>query len=553
METLSDLIVSYLRALNIEYVFGVPGGAVEPIYNALARSERDGGPRAVLARHEAGAAFMADGYARETGKLGVCIATSGPGATNLISGIANAYDNSISVLALTGCPSIALWGQGALQESSCTGVNVLNMFNSCTKFNTLISHEDQGERKLTSAIISALNPTRGPVHLSIPVDVQRAIVNQKTNPDLFSGLVLHQAEFEQELFSIVETLRSAVNPVVLIGKGCNKRAVQHIVQLCDSLDVRFAASPDALQFINHSHRLYRGAFGFAGHSSAFNLFKEELDVIIAVGVKLGEWTSGAWNEQLLSNKLIHIDHAYDNFLRSPMARQHVRGNIELIFERLVQINQSLLIKNSVAHGSFDILEHTQQPDKAVSDDTPIKPQRLMTELSKRFNGAQFVADPGNGTCWAIQYLHNRLDVLMDFAPMGWAIGVSVGKAISSKAPVVCIVGDGSYLMSGQEITVAAKEELCVIYVVLNDAALGMVKHGQRLANSEEHCFELPVIDYAEMARSAGIPGHVITDPADFDSIDCAEIMRRKGPTLLDVRIDGEEVPPMNLRLLALHA
>src|SRR6478735_10436032 len=119
----ADLLVAYLQQLGIDYVFGVPGGAIEPIYNALAKSSRRGGPRPVVARHETGAAFMADGYTRETGKLGVCCATSGPGATNLITGVACAYDNGIPMLVLTGQPVLSAFGKRALQESACTGVN----------------------------------------------------------------------------------------------------------------------------------------------------------------------------------------------------------------------------------------------------------------------------------------------------------------------------------------------------------------------------------------------------------------------------------------------
>jgi len=139
----ADLIVSYLEQMGIEYVFGVPGGAIEPLYNALARSSRRGGPRPIVARHEAGAAFMADGYARETGKIGVCCATSGPGATNLITGVACAFDNGIPMLVITGQPSLPSFGKRALQESACTGINTLGMFRHCTRYNSLISHPEQ--------------------------------------------------------------------------------------------------------------------------------------------------------------------------------------------------------------------------------------------------------------------------------------------------------------------------------------------------------------------------------------------------------------------------
>jgi acetolactate synthase-1/2/3 large subunit len=142
--------------------------------------------------------------------------------------------------------------------------------------------------------------------------------------------------------------------------------------------------------------------------------------------------------------------------------------------------------------------------------------------------------------------------MMDFCPMGWAIGAAVGIARGNPAnPVVCITGDGAFLMSGQEITVAATEGLTVVFVVLNDGALGMVKHGQRLAQAEPIGYELPQIDYSKLAESMGIPGHVIRSPQELDKLDFDTILQRKGPTLLDVRIDGEEVPPMMLRMKTL--
>jgi len=221
----------------------------------------------------------------------------------------------------------------------------------------------------------------------------------------------------------------------------------------------------------------------------------------------------------------------------------------------------------------------QAPDQYGSDASPIKPQRLMKELSQRFPpNARFLAESGNSMIWATHYLEpsNRrgmgprvgprsagtverrsgnsswLRMTLDFAPMGWAIGAAVGIARGNPlSPVVCITGDGSYLMSGQEITTAAEEGLPVVFVILNDHAYGMVMHGQRLAGAEPIAYELTRVDFRRMAESMGIPGHVIESPADFEHVDFATMLARKGPTLLDVRIDREEVPPMILRLKTL--
>ena len=136
-----DLLVSYLEQLGVEYVFGIPGGAIEPFYNALARSERRGGPRAVIARHETGAAFMADGYARNTGKLGVVCSTTGPGATNMVTGVASAYENHVPMLVITAQTAISSFGRGAFQDSSGDGVDIVNIYQSITRYNSLVSHE----------------------------------------------------------------------------------------------------------------------------------------------------------------------------------------------------------------------------------------------------------------------------------------------------------------------------------------------------------------------------------------------------------------------------
>jgi acetolactate synthase-1/2/3 large subunit len=226
------------------------------------------------------------------------------------------------------------------------------------------------------------------------------------------------------------------------------------------------------------------------------------------------------------------------------------------------------------------------PEKQWSDAIPIKPQRLMKELSERFPAStRFVVDAGNSMIWAPHYLQpydrrehgdrrHRTDedrelpirascerrsphsswlrLALEFAPMGWAIGAAVGIARANpRGPVVCITGDGSYLMSGQEISTAAEENLPIVYVILNDHAYGMVMHGQRLAGAEPIAYELPHVDFCKMAEAMGVAAHVIESPADFDRVDFDRLVSRGGPTLLDVRVDREEQPPMTMRLKTL--
>jgi len=588
----ATLIVSYLEAIGVDYVFGVPGGAIEPLYNAMAVSMRRGGLRPIVARHEAGAAFMADGYARETGKIGVCCATSGPGATNLITGVACAYDNNVPMLVITGQPSLPVFGKGALQESSCTGINTVGMFSHCTRYNTLVSHVDQLETKLVQALMRASQPPHGPVHLSIPLDLLRSSVEQRLSPSGLQALLRKPSLVDEDMVrALFTSLQDASKSALIVGGDCGE-AIDAIIHFAEMTDSCFVTTPDAKGLVNPHHPLYRGVFGFAGHSSAHEALNDNVDLILAIGTSLREWTSAAWSNSVLNRKLVHIDSTDEHLRHSPMARQHVRGRIRTVFERLLDMmhieKESLGMPwpRTPTSQAKKAAVTLREPEKLQSGATPIKPQRLMVELSKRFPPTtRFLADAGNATAWTIHYLESRnnrrlglvpstgttdvtantawhgerrhdhagwLRVLMDFAPMGWAIGAAVGVArAKADCPVVCITGDGSYLMNGQEITVAAQEGLTVIFVILNDAALGMVKHGQRLAGAERVAFELPTVDFAKLAQALGVPGHVIHGPADFDALDMNEILNRKGPTLLDIRIDGEEVPPMDLRMQTL--
>jgi acetolactate synthase-1/2/3 large subunit len=580
----ADLIVSYLEQIGVEYVFGIPGGAVEPLYNALARSARRGGPRHVLARHEAGAAFMADGYARESGKIGVCIATSGPGATNLITGVACAYDNSIPLLAITGQPALPAIGRRAFQDSTCTGVNVLGMFEHCTRYNSLVSHPDQAETKLVSALSRAWHTPRGPAHLSIPVDILRSRCTSATPAYDLQSLLMSQRTLldHAAVKKLARELKRAQRTVFLIGGDCAD-AIDTIFELVHITKAVFVTTPDAKGLVNTKDPNYRGVFGFAGHESAEALLKTGPDLIVAFGTHLGEWTSGGWCKTLLNDRLVHVDACEEHLMRTPMARLHVRGHIRTVCDSLIgmmNVQGKSVARTDKERKTMlrDSKRTLQEPDKYVSDEAPIKPQRLMRELSRLCPpNTRFVADTGNSTSWAVHYLelddrrlmarrlqtraargrdrrHNCgwLRVTMDFAPMGWAIGAAVGIArAQSGCPVVCITGDGSYLMNGQEISVAAEEQLPVLFVILNDGALGMVKHGQQLAGAESIANQLPQVDFRMLARAMKVPGYVIREPADLAALDFEAILKRKGPTLLDVRIDADEVPPMGVRMRVL--
>jgi acetolactate synthase-1/2/3 large subunit len=577
----AELVVSCLEQAGVEYVFGVPGGAVEPIYNALARSGRRGGPRPVVARHEVGAAYMADGYARETGRLGVCISTSGPGATNLLTGIACARGSSVPILALTGQAALPLFGKNALQDSSCAGVDIVGIFAHCTRYSSLVSHVDQAETKVISAILQALRKPSAPSHLSFPVDILRSQVAPKSTGEELAALFRYRPSMvdEREVDALEAELIAASRIVFFIGDGAAE-AVDAIMTLVELCGASFVTTPDAKGLINPRHHAYRGVFGLGGHASAQQALADGPDLVVAFGTGFTEFASSGWSKHLLNQRLIHVDESEDNLIRSPLSKLHVRGRMRAVCKRLIAAwPPRSYVNRRVAPDVSDVSHVTlEAPDKYDSDATPIKPQRLMKELSERFPPAtRFLADAGNSMIWTAHYLQpwNRrgttpraklrprggdrrsgtaswLRMTLEFAPMGWAIGAAVGVARGNPhGPVVCITGDGSYLMSGQEITTAVEEKLPVVFVILNDHAYGMVMHGQRLAGAEPIAYELTHVDFRRMAESMGIVAHVVDSPADFEQIDFAALLARKGPTLIDVRIDREEVPPMMLRLKTL--
>ena len=589
---MGDLLVAYLNQLGVEYVFGVPGGAIEPLYNALARSERRGGARAVVARHETGAAFMADGYARNTGKLGVCCSTTGPGATNMITGVASAYENNVPMLAITAQTAISTFGKGAIQDSSCTGINTVGLYQHCTRYNTLISHPAQFEHKLSAAIMSAMGSPAGPAHISVPRDVMALAAPVKL-PSYSLDQLLNRPTLidETAVDSLYHELSLAKKPVFIIGdEACN--AMSGILSLATLAVADIIVTPHGKGLVSPYHPLFKGVIGFAGHSSAKQLLADpKVDLVVAIGARFGEFSSNAWDTHtLLTNRMVHVESTDANLTRTPMAKLHVRGCLDSIFSRLAtryrkdprhnlrlisSCEQNNSGKNSENKGNNEEAQeplkmHFQCEDMQAynSDQRPIKPQRLMRDLPALFPpNTKYLADSGNSFAWATHYLHpydrrfagmrergGLFSASMDFASMGWAIGSAIGTAMAAPdIPVVCLTGDGSWLMSAQELTVAIEEKLTIVFIILNDSAYGMVKHGQALTGAEPIANKLTKVNFYAMAKAMGAEAASIESPCQLAALNIDKLCRRRGPTLLDVRIDPEEAPPIRLRTNVLRS
>ncbi len=582
-KTVADEMVQHLRQIGVDFVFGVPGGAIEPFFDALVRQihkpiscsentnyimkrriSRQHGLRIIIARHEAGAAFMADGYARETGRLAVCCATTGPGTTNLITGVASAYLDRVPMLVITAQTALSNFGRRGLQESTSDTVDTVAMLGHCTKYSSLISHPKQLAQKLASAVITAYQQPRGPVHLSIPIDVLRSVSDSSSKIVSIAHMLRAPRVVDAQAFDALwECVNSGKKMAVVLGSGfCS--SIDPVIKFAEQTASPIITTPMGKRWISAFHPLNFGVLGFAGHDSARSVLKDKnVEYILAVGTTLGELGTDGWNEEyLLNEKLIHIDANMENFLRSTMACLHVYGNIAMVFtellNRLKQTSNGSFCQNKNLPQS-DVSPTLEIFDKEAcySSEIPLKPQRVMHFLSNHFpEETRFVCDAGNSWAWATHYLHLRhakhYHISMGFGSMAWAIGAAIGVALAHDGvPTVCLTGDGSFLMSSQELTVAIHQKLPVIFVILNDQALGMVKHGQRLGGGEPIGFDLPPVNFAALAEAMGARGYSIKTPDDLNMLDINALCQSGGPSLLDIHIDPEEVPPMGGRIKVL--
>ncbi len=580
--TLSDVIIRYLEQFGVEYVFSVPGSPLGPLYDSLERSRKRGGPRTILTRHEAGAAFMADGYARETGRIGVCFATTGPGATNLITGVACAYADNVPLLVITPQTPLPTFGLGPFQESSTDAIDIVGMLEHCTRYNSLVTHPDQLEKKLAAALTVALQTPKGPAHLSVPVDILRAFGGggeKITFPNLYRlatepASVADSAALERLCRDLHGVLSRNRRVALLIGHDCAD-ATDEITKFAELIHAPIVTTPRGKTCINPYHPLARGVFGFAGHDTARRaLADESVGLILAAGTDLGEWSTSGWDPALLNDRLVHIHSTLSYFSRSPMARMHVYGTINTIFDQLAERMEPIMREGKRATGGVRDLgpaaeSHPEQQEDSryvpqcieVQDpgscqqensSLPLKPQRVIREIAQRFPPeTRFLIDSGNSVPWSIHYFFNRhpenYHLSVGFASMGWAIGAAVGMALGARnTPVICLTGDGCFLMNGQEITVAVEENLPVIFIVLNDHAYGMIEHSLRLTSKEPVALAVPPVDFCRMAKSAGADAYAIRRPEDFEKLDYQAMCSRKGPTLLEIFIDPEEAPPLRM-------
>ncbi|EOC5728298.1 acetolactate synthase 2 catalytic subunit [Cronobacter turicensis] len=530
-------VVHALRAQGVDTVFGYPGGAIMPVYDAL----YDGGVEHLLCRHEQGAAMAAIGYARATGKTGVCIATSGPGATNLITGLADALLDSVPIVAITGQVAAPLIGTDAFQE-----VDVLGLSLACTKHSFLVESLEELPEIMAHAFHLASSGRPGPVLIDIPKDIQLA--SGELEPWLSSvedTFVVPQAELEQ-----ARTLLShAEKPMLYVGGGVGMaQAVPALREFMAQTQIPCAVTLKGLGAVEASYPGYLGMLGMHGTKAA-NLAVQECDLLIAVGARFDDRVTGKLNTFAPHAKVIHmdIDPAELNKLRQ--AHVGLPGDLNAVLPALQRPMAIDAWRERVAALRSEHDWRYDHPGEGIF--APL----LLKQLSDRKPANSVVTtDVGQHQMWAAQHMRfsrpENFITSSGLGTMGFGLPAAVGAQVARpEDTVICVTGDGSFMMNIQELGTVKRKQLPLKIVLLDNQRLGMVRQWQQLFFSERYSetnlSDNP--DFLTLASAFGIAGQRITRK---DQVEAAleTMFNSEGPYLLHVSIDEAEnvwplVPP----------
>ena len=561
-----ELLVRYLEQEGVEFVFEVPGGVLKPINNALSDSKQI---TPILAKHEEGAAFMACGYARVSGKLGVCMGTSGPGSTNMMTGVASAYGDSTPILVLTGQVSTSTFGKGALQESTTDGIDVVAMYKPVTKYSAMVYKGSMLPEMIRRALRHAFSGRPGPVHLNLPRDVmQEEIDLDLRKVETYRGW---PQPFDRESVKRASAhLLKAERPAMLLGNGTlSSNATEEARTIAEMLNIPVVTTPKAKSAFPSDHLLSLGSFGFASSLLAEKYLTGGVDVLLTVGTGFTEWATQAWDNRLLPTKaLLQVDiDPYEIGKNYPVTVGLVGDAkailTEIYYEIKRQMKSIIDFKPNLSMIEFTTFKNESQiyldEEKMCSNSNPIKPQRLMRDLRESLpHEAIIFVDIGNTLTWSLHYfpVYRPITFIpgLGFASVGYGVAAAIGgKFASPHKPVVAMVGDGAFLMNGMEVATAVNYNMPVIWVILNDAQLGMVYHGQKMAsNGRVVASTFKRVDFVKIAEGLGAQGMRIEKPGAINRALMDEIIASGKPTVLDVIIDPEEPPPMKSRMAALE-
>ena len=536
----AKIIVDCLIEQGVEYVFGYPGGQIIDTFDELYKA-RDKITQ-ILTSHEQGASHAADGYARVTGKVGVVIATSGPGATNIVTGIANAYMDSVPMVAITGNVPVSLLGRDSFQEVDIAGITI-----PITKHNYIVKDITKLADTIREAFMIAKSGRPGPVLIDVPKDVQQGMCEY--TPKKPEEYVPKFDKTQTSIDEAVKIISESKKPLLYIGGGCIiSNASKSLTEFAEHIDAPVASSLMGLGAVDSDNRLYLGMIGMHGHAGVAKALKE-CDAVIAVGARFSDRVAGDRTKFARQAKIVHIDIDNAEIDKNVVSTAHVMGDVKQALDYL---------KTKLGKA-----KHTEWVDacRGYVNEFPLKRcgtnlcvRKVIEKVNELSPADRIVAtDVGQHQMWTAQSykFHTPRTFLTSggLGTMGYGLGASIGAALASKKRVVMFTGDGSFHMNLNELATAVKLDLPITIFLVNNNTLGMVRQWQTLFYQKHYSsttLNLPT-DYMKLAEAFGAKGFVLDKDSDIDAV-VKKALSCDGTVLVECRINTDEyvlpmVPP----------
>ena len=540
----AQIICESLVKEGVEVIFGILGGAVLPLYDTLPQYPQ---LRHILVRHEQGAAHAADGYARATGKVGVCMATSGPGAANLVTGIANAYLDSVPIVAITGQVARPFIGKDAFQEIDITGITL-----PITKHNYLVLDVDSLARVIKEAFYLARSGRPGPVLIDVPRDVfiEPAEFSYPSRVNLPGYKPTLQGHPEQ-IKKAAKLINEAQRPLIIAGRGVIiSGAYAELKQLAETAQVPVVTTLLGISCFPEGHVLSLGMLGMHGMAYA-NMAVNAADVIIAIGMRFGDRATAKVSAFAPHARIIHID------IDPAEIGKNVRVDVPIVGDVKAVLNALNKLIVSTEHiGWVQQLDgwRREHPSTVIRDSQGLLPQFVIRQIYEVTQGeATIVTGVGQNQMWAAHYYwYNRPNSLISsggLGTMGFELPAAMGAKIGCPEDIVwCIAGDGGFQMTIQELATIVQEKVAVKIAIINNGYLGMVRQWQELFYERRYvATPLSGPDFVKIAEAYGLPGLRVRHKEEvIPAIEQA--MAHNGPFLIDFAVEPEEnvypmVPP----------
>ncbi|MES1024509.1 biosynthetic-type acetolactate synthase large subunit [Gloeocapsa sp. BRSZ] len=541
-------LIDSLKRHGVTHIFGYPGGAILPIYDELYRAEAAGGIQHILVRHEQGAAHAADGYARATGKVGVCFGTSGPGATNLVTGIATAHMDSIPMVIITGQVSRAAIGTDAFQETDIYGITL-----PIVKHSYVVRDPKDMARIVAEAFYIASSGRPGPVLIDVPKDVgleEFDYIPVEPGSVKLPGYRPTVKGNPRQIVQAIDLIRQARQPLLYVGGGAiAANAHAEVKQLAELFNIPVTTTLMGIGAFDEHHPLSVGMLGMHGTAYA-NFAVSECDLLICVGARFDDRVTGKLDEFASHAKVIHIDIDPAEVGKNRTPDVPIVGDVRNVLKELLRRIHAAGI-SSTPNQTQEWLNRINRwreeyPLVVPHHDHSIAPQEVIFEVGRQAPDAYYTTDVGQHQMWAAQFLKNgprRWISSAGLGTMGFGLPAAMGAKVAlPDEQVICISGDASFQMNLQELGTLAHYGINVKTIIINNGWQGMVRQWQQAFYGERYSssnMEPAMPDFELLAKAYGIKGMVIRSRDELqDAI--AEMLAHDGPVLVDAHVTRDE-------------